>query len=211
MARRETYFSIDVESDGPIPGHNSMLSIGAVAFTDHPGSIISSFEMNLMPLAGAAPNDDTMAWWETQPDAWEHIMENRVTAGFAMTKFSRWIRDTTGDTIPVAVCAPSGYDFTFVYWYLTAFMRESPFRFSAIDVRSYFAGARGAPYSMTSKRYWPKRYFKGTPKHDHTPRADALGQGMAFMRMRANALGFMDDEWPQWSPEEIQAVLKGDV
>src|SRR5690554_3471329 len=32
MARREVYFSIDVEADGPIPGPYSMLSFGACVF-----------------------------------------------------------------------------------------------------------------------------------------------------------------------------------
>ena len=31
---KEIYISCDIESDGPIPGPNSMLSFGSVAFVD---------------------------------------------------------------------------------------------------------------------------------------------------------------------------------
>ena len=42
----EIYVSIDIESDGPVPGLNSMLSLGAVAF-DPVGKVLSKFQRNM--------------------------------------------------------------------------------------------------------------------------------------------------------------------
>jgi hypothetical protein len=41
----ELYFSVDIESDGPIPGRNSMLSMGCAVFT-HTGKMIATYSAN---------------------------------------------------------------------------------------------------------------------------------------------------------------------
>ena len=48
----EIYVSTDVETDGPIPGLNSMLSLGSAAYL--PGkTLIDTFSANLETLPGA--------------------------------------------------------------------------------------------------------------------------------------------------------------
>ena len=61
---KEVYISIDIEADGPIPGGNSMLSLGAAAFELGSGNRtpIDLYEVNLQPLPTATPDPDTMAW-----------------------------------------------------------------------------------------------------------------------------------------------------
>ncbi len=49
----EIYVSTDIETDGPIPGPNSMLSFGSAAFTAE-GRLLSTFEANLEALPGAS-------------------------------------------------------------------------------------------------------------------------------------------------------------
>lgn len=56
----EIYVSTDVESDGPIPGPNSMLSFGSVAL-DAEGTLHGEYSANLLELRGAvgeAPHRD---------------------------------------------------------------------------------------------------------------------------------------------------------
>ena len=48
----EIYISTDVESDGPIPGPNSMLSFGSAAYTADK-QLVSTFSANLHTLPGA--------------------------------------------------------------------------------------------------------------------------------------------------------------
>jgi hypothetical protein len=65
----EIYVSTDIEADGPIPGPNSMLSLGSAAFQAD-GSQIATFSANLETLPGAAGNPETMKWWKRHPEAW---------------------------------------------------------------------------------------------------------------------------------------------
>lgn len=58
----EFYVSTDVETDGPIPGPHSMLSLGSAAYRADK-TLIGSFEANLNTLPGAQGDPDTMAWW----------------------------------------------------------------------------------------------------------------------------------------------------
>ena len=60
--------STDIESDGPVPGLNSMLSFGSAALLADK-SCLGTFEINLDVLPEAAPDSATMAWWATKPEA----------------------------------------------------------------------------------------------------------------------------------------------
>ena len=43
-----TYVVIDAEFDGPLPGINSMISLGAVAINKN-GDTLGDFEINILP------------------------------------------------------------------------------------------------------------------------------------------------------------------
>src|ERR1043165_6829485 len=97
----ETYISTDIETDGPSPGHFSMLSFGSVAFRlDR--TILGEFERNLELLPGARQHPDTMAWWKTQPEAWEICRQNLVPPDRAMQEYVAWLRELPGTPIFVA-------------------------------------------------------------------------------------------------------------
>lgn len=179
----EIYVSVDVETDGKIPGLNSMLSLGAAAYTADK-KLISVFEVNLETLVGAVPNPDTMAWWSTQPEAWKYSRLNIKPPILAMQEFLEWVKCLDG--IPVFVGYPAGFDFLFVYWYLIYFTNESPFSFSALDIKSYMAGMTGRPYRECVKRNMPKDWFDKLP-HNHTALIDAVGQGALFCNMLRQA------------------------
>ena len=51
----EIYVSTDVETDGPIPGPHSMLSLGSAAYTADK-TLVSTFSANLETLPGAGTN-----------------------------------------------------------------------------------------------------------------------------------------------------------
>jgi hypothetical protein len=176
----EVYISVDVETDGPIPGPNSMLSLGAVAFTPD-GDELGDFEVNLSQLIEAQPNQDTMEWWKTQPEAWEYCRKNCVHPTMAMSDFVVWVEKFPGK--PVFVAYPAGFDFLFVYWYLIYFFGRSPFSHSALDMKTYAMSILNKPYRKSTKRAWPKRWFRGTPHHSHKAIDDAREQGMIFCRM----------------------------
>nr|MDQ5835718.1 exonuclease [Acidobacteriota bacterium] len=55
----EIYVSTDVETDGPIPGVYSMLSIGSAAYLPDK-TFLGGFTANLETLPGASQHPDTM-------------------------------------------------------------------------------------------------------------------------------------------------------
>ena len=66
------YVVCDIESDGPIPGPNSMISFGAVA-VDRFGENFGEFEINLHPLKYANSDPVTIKWFnESAPEAFEY-------------------------------------------------------------------------------------------------------------------------------------------
>ena len=65
----EIYVSTDVETDGPVAGKHSILSIGSAAYTAEK-EMLSTFSANLETLPNALPDFKTAAWWLTQPEAW---------------------------------------------------------------------------------------------------------------------------------------------
>jgi len=75
MAKQETYVSVDIEADGPIPGDNSMLNFGLAAFELDNREPIATYEANLKPLDGAWQDKDTMAWLaRPTPDRGAHVV-----------------------------------------------------------------------------------------------------------------------------------------
>lgn len=186
MKNNEIYVSIDIETDGPIPGPNSMLSIGNAAFNQF-GDLVDTWEANLQTLPEAKPDPRTMTeFWDKHPEAWEACRANQQEPAQAMRDYVKWLKNLEKryNGKVVAVGAPAGFDFTFVYWYLMNFAGYSPYSFSCIDVKSYAMAILGKPYRKCTKRNFPKDWFDKKNKHTHVAIDDAIEQGHIFMKMR---------------------------
>lgn len=175
----EIYVSTDVETNGPIPGIYSMLSMGSAAFSPDK-KLLSTFSANFELLPDAEADPDTMEWWKTQPEAWKAHRENIEQPEIIMPKYVKWLKELPGK--PIFVGYPAGFDFLFVYWYLIKFAKESPFSFSALDIKSYAAAVLGSNYKDAVKRNMPKEWFDNAP-HNHKALDDAIGQGLLFCNM----------------------------
>jgi hypothetical protein len=183
---REIYVSTDIESDGPIPGPNSMLSFGSVAL-DETGKELGTFTRNLELLPGATPDMDTMAWWGKQPEAWAACRKDLVSPEQAMKDYVSWIKALPFGR-PVFVAYPVGFDFMFVYWYLIKFAKESPFSFSALDIKTFAMAVMGKTYRDSVKKHMPRRWFQPEAgKHTHVALDDAREQGRLFISMLKEA------------------------
>ncbi len=181
----ETYVSTDVETDGPIPGPYSLLSLASAAFRPDK-TLLSTFAINLETLPGAAAHPETMSWWQQHPEAWQASRENPQPPEAAMRRYLDWLKSLPGRLVFVAY--PAGFDFTFVYWYLIRFTGESPFSFSALDMKSFAMALLKKPYRLTTKRRMPRAWFDPHP-HTHRALDDAIEQGALFCNMLAHSLG----------------------
>jgi len=173
----EIYFSTDVETDGPIPGPNSMLSLGSAAFSPK-GELLGTFSVNLETLPGAEPDPTTQAWWEAHPKAYRASREHTWSPEANSNQGSGGRK-----ALPVFVGFPAGFDFLFVYWYLIRFTGKSPFSFSALDGKTYAMALLKRGYRESTKRNYPKEWFPLENKHTHIAVDDAIEQGRIFCNM----------------------------
>jgi len=177
---REIYVSTDIETDGPIPGPNSMLSFASAAFRADK-TRVSTYFANLELLPGAAGDEKTMEWWKTQPEAWAASRENLKTPLAAMQDYAAWLKALPGT--PVFVAYPVGFDFTFIYWYLVRFTGDSPFKHHGIDIRTYAMAVLKKDYKQSGKDNMPERWLDAAPPHTHQALDDAIEQGELFCNM----------------------------
>jgi hypothetical protein len=177
----EIYISTDVESDGPIPGPNSMLSFGSAAFSADK-RLVDTFSANLQTLPGAAGDPGTMEWWKGHPDAWANARRDPQNPAEVMPRYVPWVKKLPGR--PIFVAYPAGYDFLFVYWYMIRFAGESPFSFSALDMKTFAMALLRCDYRDAVKRNMPRHWF-GQQPHTHNALDDAVEQGLLFCNMLA--------------------------
>ena len=177
----EIYVSTDVETDGPIPGPHSMLSFASAAYRGDK-TLLDTFSANLHTLPGASGHPDTMAWWQTQPEAWAEARRDLQDPATAISAYVSWVKRLPGK--PVFVAYPAGFDFLFVYWYMIRFVGESPFSHSALDMKTFAMALLHKDYRDSTKRNMPRHWFDPLP-HTHKALDDAVEQGALFCNMLA--------------------------
>lgn len=187
----DIYVSVDIEADGPIPGRNSMLSFGAVAYTSD-GVEIARYNANLQPLPEAITNPQTMEFWEKNPDAYAAATAEPCDPALIMPEFSRWLERLGGK--PVFVGYPVTYDFMWLHWYLIAFNDLDPFSHAGLDIKTLAWSQLGGSFHRASKRNFPKRWF--SKKHKHIAVDDAAEQGELFFTI-VGEIGVVVEETPR--------------
>lgn len=180
MTAREIYVSTDVESDGPIPGPYSLLSLASVAY-DRKGRCLGEVSYNLSPLPGAGVHPGTAAFFAKHPEAYAALQTDRLAPSEAMAAYRRWLEALPGR--PVFVAYPAGFDFTFVYWYLIHFTGGSPFGFAALDMKSYAMALLKRPFHDVHKHSMPRSWRPQGLPHTHIALDDAREQGAIFLAM----------------------------
>ena len=151
LSDEECYVSVDIEADGPVPGLNSMLSLGAAAFTSE-GSLADTFSVNLERLPEARQDTRTMKWWSSQPVAWKECRTQIQEPEQAMRHFHEWVqRKSITLGVPIMVGSPAAYDAMWILWYLHRFVGDNPFRPRAIDIKTLAMVTMGTGYSATTK------------------------------------------------------------
>ena len=184
----EIYVSCDVEADGPCPGLFSMLSFGLAAFTLEK-ELVGTFSRNLELLDDASVDDRTTKWWAqaSQVEAYRKCREDLVAPRTAMVDAKSWLDDLRRFGRPIVCGAPSGFDFTFMYYYFQRFIGESPIGFASLDLRSYAAAVMKRQYRQVGKRQYPAEWIDADLPHTHVALDDAIEQGCILINMiRAN-------------------------
>jgi len=171
------YFSVDIESSGPVPGKYSMLSFGACVV----GTSDTSYYAELQPISD---NYVVEALKVSRFDL-SKLKRDGIDPGRAMTDFRQWVQKTAGHHRPVFVGFNACYDWQFINWYFERFAKDNPFGFAGLDIKSYYMGLSGVSWSKTTSSQLPEVYRPDVPQ-THNALDDAIAQASIFQKMLAS-------------------------
>ena len=182
LNEHECYVSVAIEADGPIPGPNSMLSIGAAALIST-GACTGTFSANLETLPEARPDPATMRWWKKHPEAWTAARQDLQRPAIAMRRLRGWLGEQHNrHGPPVMVARALAYDAMWVRWYLLRFTGEDPFTRRGVDIRTLAMLHLGDGYHRANRSRWPTEEAEPA-RTRHMALNDALAQGAEFIAL----------------------------
>lgn len=176
----DVYFSADVETDGPIPGPFSMLSLALVFAGTYDGQKFTRphqynnyIYKELRPISA-----------EYQAEALavngldrERLSREGEEPRLAMSEIAEWVRSVAGSGNPVLAAYPLGFDWTWLYWYFVRFSRSgSPFEYSrGYDIKTAVSVRTGRTLSSSSRSKLPE-HLRSSRHHTHHALDDAIEQ-----------------------------------
>lgn len=173
------YIIVDVETDGPIPGDNSMLSLGACTL-DEPEQ---TWYTEIKPIRLASYNPQTVEFLKNNGLDREEVKKNGMFPNLAMESFDRWLTEVAqGDRLRF-VSDNAAFDPMFVFWYLHHFVGTCQFGFGALSLTSLYAGITG---EMKRANEYKKKYR--TVGHSHNALDDSRGNAGALRTMISKGL-----------------------
>lgn len=179
MKAKESYFSVDVETAGPIPGEYSLLALGCCSVAREK----ERFYVEVKPINKKADKNAIKAIGRPLRDFVAEGTSPRV----AMERFRDWLDHVRGESIPIFVGFNAPFDWSFVNYYFIKYLGQNPFGFSAIDIKSYYSGLTGCSWADThSSNIVSKLKLQLT--HSHNALEDAIEQSTIFRTIRAQAV-----------------------
>jgi len=176
-----TFVVTDIESDGHNPLESSMLSFASVA-CDVSGAVVGEFEAVLTPRADRQPDPHTLAWWATQPEAWQAATENAEPPELVMPRYADWVEALPG--FRVFAAAPMIFDGLWMDHYLSTFAgtrvlggpykTRQIFRGGGVCLYTMAGTLRGAEYLKWGMQRVPPEWY-GNILHSHKAIDDARG------------------------------------
>lgn len=180
-----TYISIDIETDGPLIGKNSMLSLGAAAFSFNyldGKDPFSTFEVNLEPLPGSIPDQATIdEFWVKFPEAWKLATENQKPAYDAINSFLTWYQELPNEKIIAGY--PSCFDFAWLRHYVILLTGKDSLKHESLDIKSLASAALKKPFNEVKTSRMPKEWRNKKARVNHKAVDDAISQGVMLMEV----------------------------
>lgn len=182
--RVDTYFSADIETDGPIPGPFSMLSFALVyagqfdgTTFERPARYDRSLYVELRPIS----NEFEIEAMKVNGLDRDRLCREGEDPADAMSRASKWVRELAGDSRPVLVAYPLSFDWTWLYWYFVQFSRDgSPFNHSScFDIKTAFAVKARLPVAESGRSRMFEQ-LKPSRAHTHHALDDAIEQAELF-------------------------------
>ena len=161
-----TYFMVDIEADGPIPGDFSMVSFGAIIVEP---KLDRTYYGRLRPISEAWIPDALAVSGFSREETLAFDDPESV-----LREFGTWVKDNTvGQAIFIS--DNNGFDWQFINWYFHHFTGSNPFGFSSTNLGSLYKGV------VKDLRASFKHLRK--TRHTHHPVDDARGNAEAMLQI----------------------------
>jgi DNA polymerase III epsilon subunit-like protein len=162
-----SYFSVDIEADGPAPGLFSMVSFGAIVVES---GLSRTFYAELAPISDRWIPDALAVSGFTR----EQVMSFEDPKS-VMTRFEEWVNANSKGR-PIFIADNPGFDFAFINYYFHAFVGSNPFGFSSRRIGDLYCGAKLDTFAK-----W--KHLRKT-NHSHNALDDAKGNAEAIIEMQ---------------------------
>ena len=166
-----SYIVVDVESDGPIIGVNSMVCFGAVVVEP---SLSKTFYGKTRPISDIWVPDALSISGFSREDHLTFDEPEKV-----MKEFADWLKSVSVDK-PILVSDNNGYDSSWVNYYFHMYYGSNPFGWSSRRIGDLYCGMK-----MDSRATW--KHLRKSP-HNHNPLSDAMGNAEALLEMKKMGL-----------------------
>lgn len=113
--------SFDIEADGPIPTQNSMISFGCATYKEN-GQFVSSFYRTIHPIEGHCQNENTMKFWESNPDGYKLTQQNQVSPEQFVSDLNDYLKQL--DNSFKWIARPSAFDWMWLKCYYEMFKKD---------------------------------------------------------------------------------------
>lgn len=159
-----SYICVDIESDGSIIGHNSMICFGAVLLDR---KLETTFYGQTAPMSDLY-NPEALAISGFTRSEHEKFEDREKV----MRRFANWIRDNSKGK-PILVSDNNGYDASWINYYFLITLGENPFGWSSRRIGDWYAG-------WFNDLYYNWKRHRQT-RHTHNPVDDAKGNAEAVL------------------------------
>lgn len=164
-----SYFMVDVEADGPIPGDYSMLSFGVIVVEP---SLSKTFYTQIRPISEN--------WIPSALEISGFTREATLTfeePELVMEKFALWIHAQSSGR-PFFISDNNGFDWQFINWYFHHFCGNNPFGHTSINLGSLYKG-------LLKDMFVNFKHLRET-QHTHHALEDARGNAEVLLKLKQN-------------------------
>jgi DNA polymerase III epsilon subunit-like protein len=166
-----SWFVVDVEADGQVPGLYSMVSFGAVLVDEN---LDKTFYGETKPIT---------EMWDEQALSISGISreehENFDDPQMVIIDFERWLKETSKGR-PVMLSDNIAFDWQFINYYFHRYLGRNPFGYSGRRIGDMYCG-------MVKDSFAKWKHLR-TTKHTHHPVDDAKGNAEAILKMKEMGL-----------------------
>lgn len=178
------YFSFDIESDGPVPGINSLMSIG-IAIIDANKKIRYAYEINLKPLESAQQDENKVIILSKNKDRYDYLTKDQQDPQEIFSIFKIIIDYLNKKYIIIPIAWSASSDWQFLNYYFCKFTGSNPVGNYCKCISSYlWSVTKSKDHNIDDELY--KKYEEEYKEKKYGPLTNAKYQGFIFINIFDN-------------------------